>query len=64
MKTRNIHLDTSSMSFSGQALFVFAYAPSRSGYALNVTSSSPSNEWLIDFGASYHMEKINPYFWL
>ena len=30
---------------------------SRSGYDLNVFSSSHSHEWLIDSGASYHMEK-------
>eukprot|EP00253_Pinus_taeda_P011076 PITA_11076 len=30
---------------------------SQSGYALNVSSSSHSHEWLIDSGASYHMAK-------
>ena len=55
MKKHNIHLDTSSTSSSGQELYGSAYASSRSGYALNVSSSS--HEWLIDFGASYHMGK-------
>ena len=57
MKKHNIHLDTSSTSSSGQALSAFAYASSISGYALNVSSSSSSHEWLIDYGASYHMGK-------
>ena len=57
MKKHNIHLDTSSTSCSGQTIFASVYAPSRSGYALNVTSSSPSHEWLIESGASYHMGK-------
>ena len=58
MKKHNIHLDTSSTSSSGQTLFASAYASSRLGYALNVSSSSSSShEWLIDSGASYHMGK-------
>ena len=57
MNTHNIHLDTSSTSSSGHALFAFAYASSRLGYALNSYSSSSSHEWLIDSGASYHMGK-------
>ena len=56
MKKHNIFIDTYSTSSSGQALHAFVYAPSRSGYALNVTSS-PSQEWLIDSEASYHMGK-------
>jgi hypothetical protein len=55
MKKHNIHLNTSSTSYSRQALSTFAYASSSSGYALNVSSSSSSHECLIDFGASYHM---------
>ena len=57
MKRHSIHLDTSSTSSLGQALSTYIYAPSISGYALNVTSYSPSQEWLIDSGASYHMGK-------
>ena len=62
IKKHNIHLDTSSASYSGQTLFAYAYASSSLGYALNVSSSSSSSssfshEWLIDSGASYHMGK-------
>ena len=58
MKKHNIHLDTSSTSYLGQALSASAYASSTSGYALNVySSSSSSHEWIIDSGASYHMGK-------
>ena len=57
MKKHNIHLDTSSISSSRQALSTSAYVSSSSGYALNVSSSSSSHEWLIDSGASYHMGK-------
>ena len=58
MKKHNIHLDTSSTSFSRQTLSASTYASSRLGYALNVySSSSSSHEWLIDSGASYHMGK-------
>lgn len=56
MKKHNIHLDTSSTSSSGHALFASSYAPSTSSYALNVSSSS-SSKWLIGYGASYHMSK-------
>ena len=61
MKKHNIHLDTSSTS-SRQTLSTFVYAPSKLGYALNVTYSSPSQEWLIDFGTSYHMGKYKVVF--
>lgn len=57
MKKHNIHLNTSSTSYLVQALSASAYASSASGYALNVSSSSSSHEWLIDYGASYHMGK-------
>jgi septal ring-binding cell division protein DamX len=57
MKKHNIHLNTSLKSYLGQALSASAYASSSSGYALNVSSSSSSHEWLIDSGASYHMGK-------
>ena len=43
MKKHKIHLDTSSASSLGQALFASTYASSRSGYALNVSSSSSSS---------------------
>ena len=56
MKNHNIHFDTSLASFLRQAFSASSYAPSRSGYALNACSSS-SHEWLIDFGASYHLRK-------
>jgi hypothetical protein len=52
MKKHNIHLDTSSTSSLGQTLSTSIYAPSRLGYVLNVSSSSPSHGWLNDFGAS------------
>ena len=57
MKKHNIHLDTSSASSSGQTLSTSIYALSKSGYALNVTCYYPSQEWVIDYGASYHMNK-------
>ena len=57
MKKHNIYLNTSSTSYSGQALSASTYASSALGYALNVSSSSSSHEWLIGSGASYHMGK-------
>ena len=53
----NLHLDTSLTSSSRHALSASSYAPSSSSYALNVSFSPPPSEWLIDFGASYHMAK-------
>jgi hypothetical protein len=51
MKKHNISIDsTSSSSFHGHALFA-------SGFSFNTTSTSSSDEWLIDSGASYHMAK-------
>ena len=50
MKKHHIQLDSSSNSSSGQALSAY-------GFALNVSSCSSSNEWLINSGASYHMAK-------
>ena len=51
MKKHHISLDLSSESNShGHALCA-------SGYSYTASSSSTSNEWLIDFGASYHMAK-------
>eukprot|EP00253_Pinus_taeda_P017626 PITA_17626 len=57
MKKHNIHLEHSSNSSSGMALSACGCQASWSGYALNVSSSSHSHEWLIDSGASYHMAK-------
>ena len=57
MKKHNIHLEHSSNSSSGMALSACGCQASRSGYALNVSSSSHSHEWLIDYGYSYHMAK-------
>lgn len=56
MKKHNIKLDTCLASSLRQELSAFACASSRLGYALNASSYS-SHEWLIDFGASYHMDK-------
>jgi hypothetical protein len=39
---------TSSSSSHGHALYAF-------GFSFNTTSASSSDEWLIDYGASYHM---------
>ena len=51
MKKHHISLDSSSKStFHGHALCA-------SGYSYNASSSSTSNDWLIDFGPSYHMAK-------
>ena len=51
MKKHNINLDLYSESTSrGNALCA-------SGYYYTASSSSTSNEWLIDSGASYHMTK-------
>jgi hypothetical protein len=57
LKKHNIHLNTSPTSYLEQALSASAYASSTLGYALNVSSSSSSHEWLIDYGASCHMGK-------
>ena len=51
MKKHHISIDSSLESNSqGHALCA-------SGYSYVVSSSSTSNEWLIDYGASYHMAK-------
>ena len=42
MKKHNIHLDTSSTSYSGQAFSASANASSSFGYVLNVSSSTSS----------------------
>ena len=51
MKKHHINLDSSSEDTShGHALCA-------SGYSYTASSSSTSNEWLIDSRASYHMAK-------
>ena len=47
----HISLDSSSKSTSHE------HALCASGYSYTASSSSTSNEWLIDSGASYHMAK-------
>ena len=51
MKKHHIILDSSSESTSHR------HALCASGYSYIASSSSTSNEWLIDFGASYHIAK-------
>ena len=48
MEKQTIHIDTSSHSSLGYALSTYAYA-------FNLSFSSSSHVWNIDFGASYHM---------
>ena len=51
LKKHHISLDLSSEPTShGHALYA-------SGYSYTASSSSTSNEWIIDSGASYHMAK-------
>ena len=64
MKKHNINLDHSSPSSSGMTISACGFQASRPSYALNVSSSSHSHEWLIDSGASYHMAKNKPCFLL
>eukprot|EP00253_Pinus_taeda_P033909 PITA_33909 len=58
-KKHNIHLEHSSTSTSSSGITLYACGCQASwfGYALNVSSSSHSHEWLIDSRASYHMAK-------
>jgi hypothetical protein len=51
MKKHNISIDSSSSSSS------YGHALSASGFSFKTPSTSTSNEWLIDSGASYHMAK-------
>jgi len=57
MKKHTIHLDHSSTSTSSSKITLSACGCQayQSRYALNVSSSSHSHEWLIDSRASYHM---------
>jgi hypothetical protein len=48
MNKHNISINYSSSYSHGHALSAF-------GFTFNVTSISSSDEWIIDFGASYHM---------
>ena len=57
MKKHNINFESSSTSSIGMKISACGCQASRSGYALNVSSSSHSHEWVIDSGASYHMAK-------
>jgi hypothetical protein len=50
MKKHTIDIDSSSSSSHGHALY-------SSSFSFNATSTSSYDEWLIDFGASYHMDK-------
>jgi hypothetical protein len=52
MKKHNINFDyfSSKSSSHGHALFA-------SSFSFNATSTSSSNEWLGDYGTSYHMDK-------
>jgi len=51
MKKHNINIDSTSSSH-GHALFASGFS-----FNSNYTTTSSSNEWLIDSGASYHMAK-------
>ena len=54
IKKHHISLDSSSESTS------HGHALRASSYSYTASSSSTSIEWLIDSGASYHMDKDNP----
>jgi hypothetical protein len=49
MKKHNIDIDSSSSSSSSR------HALSASSFSFNSTSTSSDDEWLIDYGASYHI---------
>ena len=51
MKKHHISLDSSSESTS------YGHALCASDYSYTTSSFSTSNEWLIDYGAYYHMVK-------
>jgi hypothetical protein len=52
MKKHNINIDSTSSSSSSHG-----HALSTSGFSFNTPSTSTSDKWLIDSGASYHMAK-------
>ena len=56
MKKHNIIIDSTSSFSHGHAL-------STSGFSFNTTSTSTSDEWFIDSGASYHMDKDRDIFY-
>jgi len=58
MENHNINLDSSSSSSSSHGHALFA-----SDFSFNATSTSSSNEWLIDYEASYHMDKDKAIFY-
>ena len=51
MKKHNISIDSTSSSSS------LGHALSSYGFSFNASSTSSSDEWLIDYGESYHMAK-------
>jgi hypothetical protein len=58
MKKYDISIDSSSSNSSSHGHALFA-----SGFSFNATSNSYFDEWLIDFGTSYHMAKDNAIFY-
>jgi hypothetical protein len=52
MKKHNINLDSSSSNSYSHGLALSGFASS-----FNATSTSSSNEWLIDYGSYYHIAK-------
>jgi len=59
MKKQNINIDSSSTTS-----FSYGHALSIVGFSFNATSTSSSNEWLIDYGAYHHMNKDKTIFLL
>jgi hypothetical protein len=57
MKNHNINLDSSSSNSCSRGHELFA-----SSFSFNVTTTTSSNEWIINFGASYHMAKYKAIF--
>jgi hypothetical protein len=55
MKKHTINIDSSSSH--GHVISTF-------GFSFNATSTSSYDEWLIDYGASYHMAKDKGIFFL
>jgi hypothetical protein len=59
MKNHNINIDSSSSNSSSHE-----HAFSSSSFFLNATSTSSFDEWLIEYGASYHMAKDKAVFFI
>ena len=57
MKKHNINLDSSSSNSSSHGHALSSY-----GFSFNANSTSSSDEWLIDFLSSYHMDKAKAIF--